>query len=151
MPGETNFIKRQEGPKKGLRDVSPLLIADIEARNKHGLEKYGRRLQTFNGRDAFIDLYEELVDAAQYVRQVVEEDLYGVLRRIRDKLATAELECEIGTKRRIQSILNECLDELKRIPNLDKSKPPIRPVSLENQCECQHCLDDRSRYGESDV
>ena len=33
----------------------------------------GTALQPFNGRDALRDLYEELLDACTYIRQVIEE------------------------------------------------------------------------------
>ena len=39
---------------------------------------YGTGLQTFNGRDALIDLYQELMDAVMYLRQLIaEEDRRG--------------------------------------------------------------------------
>lgn len=51
-----------------------LVIQDMEARKEFGLKKYGTLLQAKNGRDALKDLYEELLDAIVYVRQVIEED-----------------------------------------------------------------------------
>ncbi|MET8006289.1 hypothetical protein [Nonomuraea glycinis] len=54
-------------------DVQSLLIADIEERRQLGITRYGTALQPHNGRDALRDLYEELIDAALYVRQVIEE------------------------------------------------------------------------------
>lgn len=53
--------------------VQDLVIADIEARKQVGIRKYGTVLQPFNGRDALMDLYQELLDAAVYIRQVLEE------------------------------------------------------------------------------
>jgi hypothetical protein len=50
-----------------------LVIADVEARKAFGLKKYGTLLQAHNGRDALRDLYDELLDAIVYVRQLMEE------------------------------------------------------------------------------
>jgi hypothetical protein len=52
---------------------APRLMADLNARRKLGLDRYGSLLQARNGRDALLDLYEELQDAAVYARQLVEE------------------------------------------------------------------------------
>lgn len=38
-----------------------------------GEKKYGERLKAFNGRDAKVDLLQELLDALNYARQVIEE------------------------------------------------------------------------------
>ena len=49
------------------------VIADMKARKRLGLERYGSLLQADNGRDALKDLYDELADAAVYARQVMVE------------------------------------------------------------------------------
>jgi hypothetical protein len=54
-------------------DVQTLVIADIEARRDVGIDRYGTALQPHNGRDGLRDLYEELLDAACYVRQLIAE------------------------------------------------------------------------------
>jgi hypothetical protein len=48
--------------------IQDLVIADMEARKQIGLERYGTLLQGHNGRDYLRDLYEELLDACNYVR-----------------------------------------------------------------------------------
>ncbi len=53
--------------------VWELVIADMEERNKIGTEKYGTPLQAHNGRDALVDAYQEILDAAVYLRQAIEE------------------------------------------------------------------------------
>ena len=60
-------------PKRGQLDVVPLVLADFRAREQQGIATYGTTLQTFNGRDALQDLYEELMDACLYIKQVIEE------------------------------------------------------------------------------
>lgn len=54
-------------------DVQSLVIEDIRKRRELGITRYGTPLQPFNGRDVLRDLYEELLDAACYVRQAIEE------------------------------------------------------------------------------
>jgi hypothetical protein len=60
-------------PVAGHADVFPALIADIQAREQRGIATYGRTLQTQNGRDALLDLYDELLDAAVYAKQLLME------------------------------------------------------------------------------
>lgn len=53
--------------------VFPALMEDIEARNEKGRLTYGRDLETFNGRDALRDAYEEALDLAVYLKQALME------------------------------------------------------------------------------
>lgn len=50
------------------------VIADINAKAEIGRSKYGTYLQPFNGRNAIVDLYQELIDAAKYARLALFED-----------------------------------------------------------------------------
>lgn len=45
------------------------VVADFNARIEIGIMRYGKPLQTFNGRNAVRDLYEELLDATHYAKQ----------------------------------------------------------------------------------
>jgi len=68
----------QPKPKPGKDDVIDLVIEDFRARAEMCSKDYGTGLQTFNGRDALIDLYQELMDAVMYLRQLIaEEDRRG--------------------------------------------------------------------------
>lgn len=53
--------------------VQGMVIADLETRLQVGIQRYGTPLQAFNGRDALRDLYEELLDACCYTRQLIAE------------------------------------------------------------------------------
>lgn len=53
--------------------IHRLVEQDLEDRLAFGLGKYGAPLQAFNGRDALQDAYDELLDLACYIRQVIEE------------------------------------------------------------------------------
>jgi hypothetical protein len=50
-----------------------LVIADMEARDRLGRERYGTPLQPHNGRDALLDAYQEALDLCVYLRQAIEE------------------------------------------------------------------------------
>ncbi len=51
-----------------------LVIEDMRERKEHGLRKYGTILQAHNGRSAVRDAYEEVLDLAVYLRQLLEEE-----------------------------------------------------------------------------
>jgi hypothetical protein len=60
---------------KDLRTRSLEHIAeDTEARIRLGEKKYGTRLKAHNGRDAMLDLYQEVLDGINYAKQLVIED-----------------------------------------------------------------------------
>jgi len=61
-------------PTPGEAEVTPLVIADLQSRSDFGARKYGTRLQTFNGRDALKDAYQEALDLCCYLRQRIEEE-----------------------------------------------------------------------------
>src|SRR5271168_875626 len=70
---------------KDLRTMGLEYIAeDTEARIRLGEQKYGTRLKAFNGRDAMLDLYQEVLDGCNYAKQLVIENkddgsLFGAL------------------------------------------------------------------------
>lgn len=68
-----NIFSKQPLPSGKGKEITPLVIADIQARTEVGFKKYGERLKAFNGRNALVDAYEEVLDLAQYIRQVLEE------------------------------------------------------------------------------
>jgi hypothetical protein len=56
--------------------VLPYVLQDFRDKAKVGLEKYGTRLRTNNGRDALADAYQEAVDKVMYLKQrLMEEDI----------------------------------------------------------------------------
>jgi hypothetical protein len=54
-------------------DIASMVKADIEARAQLGKKRYGKRLQAHNGRDPLTDAYQEVLDLAMYLRQLIEE------------------------------------------------------------------------------
>ena len=64
-----------------------LLSEDHEARIQFGEKKYGQRLKANNGRDAKLDLLQELLDALSYSMQAYLEggsDYLDIFNRIAD-------------------------------------------------------------------
>lgn len=68
-----NMNDDQPKPQGTGRPIADLVINDIEQRIQKGIETYGEPLTAFNGRDALIDAYQEALDLAIYLRQVIEE------------------------------------------------------------------------------
>ena len=50
-----------------------LVKKDIDKRDEFGKKKYGVRLQPFNKRDTLRDIFEELLDAVVYIRNLLYE------------------------------------------------------------------------------
>ena len=71
--------KPEPAPKGTGREVTPLVIKDLELRSKMGKEKYGETLRAFNGRNALVDAYQEALDLVQYLRQLLEEQATTVV------------------------------------------------------------------------
>ena len=75
IPGQMVMDPTLEQPKphpsKG--DVWAQVMEDMFNRRLQGIERHGGPLQPHNGRDALIDLYQELLDAVVYTRQLIEE------------------------------------------------------------------------------
>lgn len=55
------------------RSVTDEVLAAIEARRQLGRTKYGTELRPHNGRDALLDLRDELLDAVMYTQQLIIE------------------------------------------------------------------------------
>lgn len=69
----SNLNKEQNMPELSSGDVWLLVMKDMEDRRQMGCKKYGTPLQPFNGRDALVDVYQELLDACVYIRQEIEQ------------------------------------------------------------------------------
>lgn len=53
--------------------VAKAVVYDMEQRNATGCAEYGTALHTHNQRNALVDAYQELLDAAVYLKQRLEE------------------------------------------------------------------------------
>jgi hypothetical protein len=65
--------KKEPMPIVGKDAILPLVINDLKQRNYVGIKKYGTTLESHNGRDALMDAYQEILDAAMYLRQLLAE------------------------------------------------------------------------------
>lgn len=55
---------------------------DVHKRIEIGIQRYGHPLQTFNGRDAQIDAYEESLDLSNYLGQLTLEQPHNAKARV---------------------------------------------------------------------
>jgi hypothetical protein len=49
------------------------ICSDLSDRDALGFAKYHQNLETFDGRPTRVDLYQEVLDACQYCRKLIEE------------------------------------------------------------------------------
>lgn len=63
----------QPMPTPGAESVTRAVMADLVEREQLGIARYGTTLQTFNGRDALADAYQESIDQTQYLKQALME------------------------------------------------------------------------------
>lgn len=77
MAQSNEALMDQPTPKGKGEDVSRAVQRDLEDRIEMGAKRYGERLKTFNGRDALIDAYQEVLDLAVYLKQYLMEQRAG--------------------------------------------------------------------------
>jgi hypothetical protein len=73
MPTRTREYDQPLPTANDYPAIQNLVIADMEARKQIGIERYGQLLKPFDGRDPLKDLYDELLDGANYVRKLMFE------------------------------------------------------------------------------
>ncbi len=95
-------IADQPPPVPSTGDVWLQVIADMQERRKVGIERYGTPLQPFNGRNAPVDLAQELMDACAYARQWIEER--RVLMAEVDRLKAENAKLRDGVNKRSTEI-----------------------------------------------
>lgn len=102
MAYESTAGQHEPAPKPGRQDVADLVMADIQARVEAGLQKYGTKLQTHNGRDALMDAYQEAIDLVMYLRQAMAErdDGYKGETPLREKLTQEYVDAWVGRFRK---------------------------------------------------
>ena len=86
------------------------VAADILDRKRIGIERYGTPLQPFNGRDSSRDLYEELLDAAVYVKTLSKEfsELKKVISTTAKKLGELKQTSGLQEVQEILDHINKC-------------------------------------------
>ena len=71
---ERDSVRVQPRPKGSGRDIADMVVDDIAARKRFGVEKYGEPLRAFNGRDGMTDAYQEAIDLVLYLKKVIVEN-----------------------------------------------------------------------------
>jgi hypothetical protein len=61
-------------PTEGHQDVHTAVMKLLEDRHALGIQRYGKPLQTNNGRNPYRDMVEELMDALNYAMQIILEN-----------------------------------------------------------------------------
>lgn len=92
MSYERDPNRDQPLPRPGREDVLLTLVDALTERRAYGIRKYGRPLESFNGRDAIRDAWEETLDLLAYLTQVrLErgEDLSDLTRPQQSSAASA--------------------------------------------------------------
>lgn len=93
------------------------VVKDLLNRSDEGAKKYGTPLRVDNGRSALLDLYQELLDATQYIKQELMErtsrassigglptlELVGIANLIADSIL-ADPDATVGAKTTAQSV-----------------------------------------------
>jgi hypothetical protein len=77
----TRIVDQPPPTPNDRRPIQALVRADLEERERVGVERYGTPLQAHNGRDALVDAYQEALDLACYLRQAIEERATQSVRR----------------------------------------------------------------------
>lgn len=74
-PARTEIIHMEQPmpTPNGAESIQAMVRHDLNVRERVGIQRYGTSLQPDNGRDALRDLYEELLDAACYAKQLMVE------------------------------------------------------------------------------
>jgi hypothetical protein len=70
MANTRDTQRDQPLPTPGHQPVQAVLIAALAERRDYGIRKYGRPLETHNGRDALTDAWEEALDLLTYLTQM---------------------------------------------------------------------------------
>jgi hypothetical protein len=74
----TNWEPKENSVVVEREEVTPLVVCDLIKRSTKGTKEYGEPLTTYNKRKALVDLYEELLDAACYLKQHLLEDKHDM-------------------------------------------------------------------------
>ena len=103
---------------KVTKPVGEYLIKDIKTRMESGKKTYGKYLFTDNGRDAILDLYEELMDACFYIKQFMLE------RDLRERLLASTRPTSFRNfKKQLTNGINQRTSVKRKSRSSNKNKP----------------------------
>jgi hypothetical protein len=82
------------------------VAADVARRGELGRQRYGTKLQAFNGRRSLQDAYEELLDGACYVLQAKTEV---------DAVIATWHKLSVGEREQVENVSPDLYDTLERL------------------------------------
>lgn len=91
-----NAAKQEPDPKDGKESITDAVMKDLRDRREAGIKKYGTELESYNGRNALVDAYQEGLDLVMYLRQCISEGKHEsleLLHHVRNKVNL--LRCQI--------------------------------------------------------
>lgn len=97
-------MNQPEPSRNNSTPIWDLVMVDMKNRDQLGRLRYGTPLQTFNGRNALWDAYEEALDLAVYLRQEIEERRISV----KNKCSSCNKGLMIVTVREEKNITFQC-------------------------------------------
>lgn len=122
-------------PHPGKKEVIPVArkVFNIisESQEKKGITKYNRPLETWNGRDAFVDSLQDMVDSIHYIVQAKLEynDLQDDISKLTEKCNDLEERIHI-----LQDSIKEKEEEIvKTKTELKKSNDFIKDILIAYQ------------------
>lgn len=86
-------VSPQPPPKPGKDSITDEVINDLSKRREGGVKKYGMELETWNGRSMLVDAFQEILDAALYIRGAImeENDVAGAVEDLEAALTGIRL------------------------------------------------------------
>lgn len=102
LPASWDLVVEDFESAYGKTPGAAEVVEDMRGRDRFGHDKYGVRIQPFNGRDNLIDAYQELLDSLVYFRSALYEQDDDVLMVL------------------YQSTLQTCLELRRAIMQRDK-------------------------------
>lgn len=104
-----------------------LVIDDMQERDNLGRQRYNTPLRSWNGRDALVDAYQEVLDLAVYMRQEIEERVS--IQQVCENLSLIPGVGDISPKEVLKTI--SVLEE--RILSLEQHNASLRKQLAEMQ------------------
>jgi hypothetical protein len=115
LADDVNLVREQQAPAAcDGPDCWLLVMKDMEQRRMDGIAKYGVPVRPENGRDALIDLYQELLDAVVYTRQEIEKRSLPLLA-LEHMVVTAIRTGEVGLDGSASSAFNAVLAWIRQL------------------------------------
>ncbi len=116
----------------GTTPIWELVKADMDERDRLGIERYGTTLQANNGRDSLLDAYHEALDLCVYLRQhMVERDaLKAEVERLTPKFERgAGWVCDGDTMMSGEAVLKLVATLRARVATLEAALKPLAPLA----------------------